>query len=504
MFCLVVVRLPSPSLVVLVGPSGSGKSSWADGRFGRDEIVSSDRLRAVVGRGARDLEASDDAFDLLDQIVAARLGRKLMTVIDSTGLDPERRRRWVDRGSAAGLEVFAVPFRTPRSVCVERNRQRSDRVPVKVIDAQVKTFRDVVESLESEGFGVVEPDPDTRVVPPQFRSDEVAAVRENDGEDAEKTRSLSFGLQLPDYGALGDRFELRDSLRSVAVAAERAGFESLWVMDHLMQIPFVGRPWLDMLESYTTLAYLAGVTERIRLGTMVTGITFRNMAHLAKIIATLDVVSGGRAEAGLGAAWFEAEHRAYGFAFPGDRERLDRLEDALGLLPAMWAPGAKPFVGKTIELSETTCYPRPLQERIPITVGGQGEVRTLRLVAALADACNLRGDLATVRHKIDVLARHCRAVGRDPLEVRVTHLGTALVGDDPAHTRQIVDRLRGSQSASAYAKAVNAASVDDHIDRFSQFAAAGVDTCIVSLPDVNARSVERFGEVIDRFGSGGA
>ena len=198
-------------------------------------------------------------------------------------------------------------------------------------------------------------------------------------------------------------------------------------MDHFVQIPQVGREWEDMLESYTTLGYLAGVTERIRLGTLVTGITYRNVAHLGKIVATLDVVSGGRALCGIGAGWFEREHRLYGWELPPLRERFARLEDALELLPLMWGPGSPRFEGRTVTVEEAICYPRPLQERIPILVGGSGERRTLRLVARHADACNLFGDPETVRHKVAVLRSHCEAEGRDPAEVTVTHLGAARV-----------------------------------------------------------------------------
>lgn len=487
-------RIPTPCLVVLVGASGSGKSTWAAARFAPDEVVSSDRLRAVVGRGEDDQEASADAFDLLGRIVDARCGRGLTTVVDSTGLHPGDRARWLDAAQGAGLPAFAVPFTTDRATCIERNAGRPRPVPVRVIDQQLRTYASTLDALAEEGFEVVDPDPELRPVPPAFVEPAGAGVPE-----PSEAAGLAFGLQIPDYGAVGDRTELRARLREVAEAAEAVGFESLWVMDHLVQIPFVGRPWLDMLESWTTLSYLAGVTDRIRLGTMVTGITYRNVAHLAKIVATLDVLSGGRAVAGLGAAWFADEHRAYGYDFPSDRERLDLLADAIGLLRAMWGPGTKPFEGEVLSLPETTCYPRPLQEHVPVLVGGGGERRTLRIVAELADACNLIGDLATVRHKIAVLHRHCTEVGRDPDEIRITTLGTVLVGDDPAHVHDLVERHRGRRAAPAYASAVNAAPVEDQIARFGAFAEEGVDLCVVSMPDVSVEAVERFGRVIDQM-----
>src|SRR3954467_6520749 len=158
--------------------------------------------------------------------------------------------------------------------------------------------------------------------------------------------TLAFGLQLSRFEFPGHPGTTRDELASVARAAEEAGFTSLWVMDHFLQIPQVGREWEDMLDSYTTLGYLAGVTERIRLGTLVTGVTYRNVAHLAKIVATLDVVSGGRAMCGLGAAWFEREHRLYGWEFPPIRERLDRLPGGLPPPPVVLGPGGPALRGE--------------------------------------------------------------------------------------------------------------------------------------------------------------
>jgi alkanesulfonate monooxygenase SsuD/methylene tetrahydromethanopterin reductase-like flavin-dependent oxidoreductase (luciferase family) len=239
-----------------------------------------------------------------------------------------------------------------------------------------------------------------------------------------------------------------------------------------------------MLESYTTLGYLAGVTSRIRLGALVTGITYRNLAHLAKVVATLDVVSGGRALCGLGAGWFEREHGLYGYAFPPLAERFARLEDALELLPLMWGPGAPRFEGRTITVPEAVCYPRPLQDRIPILVGGSGERRTLRLVARHADACNLFGDPQTVRRKLAVLRGHCAAEGRDPATVRVTHLGPA---------RVIAEReTRAGQGA---------ATLTEHIGRYRELAEAGVQTAIVSLADdaAGAEGVGRLAELVAAF-----
>jgi alkanesulfonate monooxygenase SsuD/methylene tetrahydromethanopterin reductase-like flavin-dependent oxidoreductase (luciferase family) len=238
-----------------------------------------------------------------------------------------------------------------------------------------------------------------------------------------------------------------------------------------------------MLESYTTLGYLAGVTDAIRLGTLVTGITYRNLAHLAKIVATLDVLSGGRALCGLGAAWFQREHELYDWGMLPRADRYALLEDALELLPLMWGKGSPRFEGRTLTVEETICYPRPLQERIPILVGGSGERKTLRLVARHADACNLFGDPESVRHKVAVLHDHCSSEGRDPAAITVTHLGAA--------------RVVASESERA---GQGAATVDEHVGRFRELAEAGVQTAIVGLSDADgAESVRRFADVVAAF-----
>jgi len=316
------------------------------------------------------------------------------------------------------------------------------------------------------------------LVPPAFLGAPDAAARQRDNP-----RVLAFGLQVSRFDFPGHPGTTGETLAALARVAEEVGFHSLWVMDHFLQIPQVGREWEDMLESWTTLAYLAGVTERIRLGTLCTGITYRNVAHLAKIVATLDVLSGGRAECGIGAAWFEREHRLYGWDFPPLRERYARLEDALELLPLMWGKGAPAFEGRTLSVAEAICYPRPLQERIPILVGGSGERRTLRLVARHADACNLFGNPDVVRHKVAVLHEHCAAEGRDPGAITVTQLA-------PARVIEAGEERAGPGAASA----------EEHIGRYRELAEAGVQTAIVGLGDADGpESVARFAPVLEAF-----
>jgi F420-dependent oxidoreductase-like protein len=185
-----------------------------------------------------------------------------------------------------------------------------------------------------------------------------------------------------------------------------------------------------MLEAYTLLGGLAARTDRVSLGTMVTGVTYRNPALLAKQVTTLDIVSSGRAILGVGAAWNEDEHIGYGFEFPPVGERLDRLEEALQICRAMFTEEAPTFTGRHYRVHEALNFPRPIRpEGIPILVGGGGERRTLALVAKYADACNLFGDAATIRHKLEVLDRHCDTVGRDPATITKTRLGTLVIAD---------------------------------------------------------------------------
>jgi F420-dependent oxidoreductase-like protein len=461
-----VVRIAEGSLIVLVGPPASGKSTWAARHFPPHEVVSSDALRAVVGTGAHDQRASKDAFDVLELVIERRLRRRLTTVVDTLGTDAKRRRRWLAAARRANVPCVAVVFDTEPTVCRTRNRDRDRQIPPRVMTSMLAAWPGVRDGLGEDGFTAVHPADDVAVVPPDLVAAPAAAARQR-----ENPVTVEFGLQIPRFTWPGGPAETAERLTEIAGAAEATGFRSIWVMDHFLQIPAVGRHWEDMLDSWTTLAYLAARTETARLGTLVTGVTYRNIAHLAKIVATLDVLSGGRAVCGIGAAWFEREHRAYGWRFPPVGERYAMLEDALELLPLMWGAGAPAFSGRTIEVAEAVCYPRPLQEKLPILVGGSGERRTLRLVARHADACNLFGDPETVRHKVDVLRRHCATEGRDPDEIAVSILSTA-----------------------------DAPTVDDHIGRYRLFAEAGVDTVIVGFPDLTgAAPLEAFAPVIDAF-----
>jgi F420-dependent oxidoreductase-like protein len=487
--------LPSPALFVLIGAAGSGKSSWASAQFAADQIVSSDRLRAMVGASEEDLSASTDAFALLDRIVELRLGRALTTVVDTLGLDAERRTRWAEWARAHDVAVVAVVFETTVTECVARNRARGKAVPQRVVSQQVQELARQRDGLEA-AFDVVIAPTIVRTAPAR-----VARHAPLTAAQAASPVTLKFGLQIPSYRMTGGATDLRARLRAIGQAADEAGFAHIWVMDHLRQIPMFGPNWDDILESYTTLSYLAGVTERVELGTLVTGVMFRNVGLLAKIIATLDVLSGGRAMCGIGAGWFAPEYRGYGWDFPATKQRYAHLEDALQVLPLLWGKGSPEFHGQVIDVPDTTCYPRPLRAHVPILVGGNGERVTLRLAAKYADACNIIGDVDVVARKIGVLHAHCDALGRDRDAVEVTQLSTALVGRDPDQLAATVERLRPRRvAAETYAATVNAGTVDDHIGRFRALADVGVGTAIVSFPDLDdPEPVERFTAVIAAF-----
>jgi alkanesulfonate monooxygenase SsuD/methylene tetrahydromethanopterin reductase-like flavin-dependent oxidoreductase (luciferase family) len=241
-----------------------------------------------------------------------------------------------------------------------------------------------------------------------------------------------------------------------------------------------------MPESTATLGFLAASTTTARLGALVNGVTYRNVAHLAKIVATLDVLSGGRAFCGLGTAWSAREHELYGWDLPSVARRYDLLEDALELLPLMWGKGTPPFTGRTITIPAATCYPRPLQDHVPILVGGSGERRTLALVARHADACNLFGTPAVVAAKVAVLHRHCADLDRDPATVTVTNLSSAAI-------------LGGSADATARDGEV-VGTVEEHIGRYRQYAEAGVQEAVIALRlDGTTDQIEAFAPVIAAF-----
>ena len=246
---------------------------------------------------------------------------------------------------------------------------------------------------------------------------------------------MRFGFQKPvftfDYRD-DDTSQIVDSLKKLATTAENNGFDSFWVMDHFHQIPMIGKVEEPMLESWSTLSVLAGLTTKIKLGTLVSGIMYRYPAILAKVAATLDVLSKGRLFMGIGAAWNEDESHAYGIHFPPAGERLSRLEEAIQIIRKMWTeePSAS-FNGKYYQIHNAYCNPKPIQKPSPpILVGGSGERKTLKIVAKYADACNLFGSAETVKRKLNILKDHCKSVGRDYDSILKTKLGIIVVDDD--------------------------------------------------------------------------
>lgn len=240
---------------------------------------------------------------------------------------------------------------------------------------------------------------------------------------------MRLGIHFANMTFPGGPENLGSTLAETARVAEEGGAAWFTLMDHWFQMEMLGGPPEPMLEGYTGLGFLAGRTERMTLGLLVTGVTYRHPGLLAKIVSSLDALSAGRAMLGIGAAWYEREHRGLGVPFPPLAERFERLEEALQICRQMWSDDDGPYRGRHYELAETVCVPRPVQQpRPPILVGGSGERKTLRLVAQYADACNLFGTgTEEVRHKLAVLDRHCADVGRDPATVTRTVLG----GPDP-------------------------------------------------------------------------
>ncbi len=240
---------------------------------------------------------------------------------------------------------------------------------------------------------------------------------------------MRLAVHVPDFTVPGAPGTLAGTLAATARAAEDGGCAAVTLMDHYFQMESLATAQDPMLEGYTALGFLAGCTERVDLGLLVTGVTYRHPGLLAKIVTTLDVLSGGRAVLGIGAAWYEREHLGLGVPFPPVAERFERLEETLQICAQMWSDEDGPYTGRHYRLAETICSPRPVrQPRPPVMIGGSGERKTLRLVARYADACNLFGaEPAEVAHKLEVLTRHCDDVGRDPADVT----RTVISGSDP-------------------------------------------------------------------------
>ncbi len=277
---------------------------------------------------------------------------------------------------------------------------------------------------------------------------------------------MRLGLQIPNFTWPNGQANLGDTFGLIAQRAERAGFYSMWVMDHFFQIRGVGPSTNEMLEGWSALAFAAGRTNRIKLGTMVTGVTYRYPGILVKMATTLDVLSHGRAYLGIGAAWNEEEHQGLGVPFPPLAERFEQLEETLQIALQMWAGDEKAYEGKHYQLTRPMNAPQPVQRpHPPILIGGSGERKTLRLVAQYGDACNFFARMGkdVLQHKLDVLHEHCERLGRPYEQIEKTTLDVV---------RFTHDGRDGSMTPAAA------------IEYFGELAAMGVDQAIFSMPDV--------------------
>ncbi len=259
---------------------------------------------------------------------------------------------------------------------------------------------------------------------------------------------MKLGLQVARFDWPGSPANIGPKIAQIGQAADAAGFDSFWVMDHFFQMdmPHMGlHPDEPMLDGYTVLSFVAAVTERMRLGTLVTGVNYRPVGHLLKLVSGLDVLSGGRANLGIGAGWYEREALGLGFPFPPLKERFERLEEALQIMTRVWSGDFSAFDGKYTHMAEPMNYPQPLSKpHPPILIGGAGEEKTLRLVARYADACNLFAFMgnAELARKLDVLKRHCDETGRDYAEIEKTTLGQVRLGPGGTSTDEMIGMCR--------------------------------------------------------------
>jgi F420-dependent oxidoreductase-like protein len=256
---------------------------------------------------------------------------------------------------------------------------------------------------------------------------------------------MKLGISVSDFTWAAGPSKLGGTLAEIAKTADQAALESLWVMDHFWQIRGIGPPEHEMLEGYSALAFMAALTTRVRLGTMVTGVVYRYPGVLAKTVTTLDILSGGRAWLGIGAAWNEQESKGLGIPFPPLVERFERLEETLQICLSMWEGergSEKPYTGKHFQLGRPLNVPQALtRPHPPILIGGMGEKKTLRLVAQYANACNFFPS-PELPHKLDVLREHCRAVGRNYDEIEKTAMFTLDVGNNGEKVTQTLNGLR--------------------------------------------------------------
>ncbi|MGI8796119.1 MAG: LLM class F420-dependent oxidoreductase [Acidimicrobiia bacterium] len=305
----------------------------------------------------------------------------------------------------------------------------------------------------------------------------------------------TFGLQLPNFNFPGVSDDgMFEHVAGLAGAAEESGFDSVMVMDHFWQLPPLGGPDQPILEAYTLLGALAARTERVKLGTLVTGVTYRNPALLAKLVTTLDVISRGRAFLGIGAAWYEEEHDAFGFDFPSVGGRMQRLEEAVQACRAMFTEDAPTFNGKHYRIEGAKNLPRPIQPGgPPIMVGGSGEKRTLRIVARYADMCNIHGSPETIRRRLDILRKHCEDVGRDPSEVTTTRRGSLMLSATAEEAEQTSKMIRDA-AGPEFDEQFTVGTEDQIVEAVGALVDAGLDCLIFDMAYGTADQVRQMGK----------
>jgi len=301
---------------------------------------------------------------------------------------------------------------------------------------------------------------------------------------------MKFGIHSSSWLDAPDPADAFEAVKATAQWAEEQGFVWFSVMDHMIQIPGVGAPDQPILEGWIALAALAAVTSRIRLATLCTAVGYRNPAHLAKIAASVDLISRGRLTLGIGAGFFEDEYKQYGWAFPPrPATRIQQMEEAIQLILAMWTQPRTTFHGRYFHVEDAILEPKPVQKpHPPVMIAGGGEQMTLRAVARLADACNMvRGDIAELRHKLAVLRGHCDAVGRDYGTIEKTHVQRWLLARDAAALAAKRARLAAQGPLSGFA-----GTVSEAIDLIGQYQDAGVDLLILSDRQSDVETRELF------------
>jgi F420-dependent oxidoreductase-like protein len=309
---------------------------------------------------------------------------------------------------------------------------------------------------------------------------------------------IQLDLHLPNFNYPGVGPDaVFEKLADIATTAESAGFSSVSVMDHYHQIPPVGPPQNWMFEGNTILAALAARTSSVALGLLVGGVGYRNPAQHAKMTTTLDVVSGGRAFHGIGAGWFEAEHVAYGYAFPPLKERFERLEDHLRIVRAMFTEEQATVEGTHYSVKDAYNNPKPVRGDIPILIGGSGERKTLRMVAQYADGCNLFGDPERAKHLLGVLEGHCETVGRDPDEITKTAMMSIAIAETDDAVKAKLDAARAAGVPEERLAAITAGTPEQILERAQAYSDVGIEGVTFSMPDVHdLEAVELAGRTL--------